>query len=167
MPARIDALMPSVACEWAITKMPAAVASATRTSSSSSRKCPCLGLSRGDSTPPEVATLMTSAPALTISRTFLRISSGPSTRPLGLPGCGMPNGVGNPPPHTIHLSPWPPVWLNIPIEICMRGPFTIPRSTAVLTPRSAPPASRTVVIPVASVASRFSLASKNCSENGV
>ena len=87
-PARRAFLMPSVACACAITGRPAALASAISASSSSGRNWACFGLSRGDSTPPEVCTLMTFAPARMISRTRLRISSGPSTRPGGRPACG-------------------------------------------------------------------------------
>ena len=58
-------------------------------------------------------------------------------------------------------SPWPPVWLSALIEICIRGPSRRPSSTARCTPRSAPAASRTVVMPQSSVAARFSAAWKN------
>ena len=67
----------------------------------------------------------------------------------------------------LQSSPWPPVWLSMMIEICIRGPGIIPRSTASLMPRSAPPASRTLVMPVASVFLRFAAALKNCRLNGV
>ncbi len=85
-PARTAFLIPSV--DWAcdITQSPAARASATIASISSTSKPGCRGLSVGESTPPEVAILITSAPARTSSRTFRRISSGPSTIPLGKPG---------------------------------------------------------------------------------
>ena len=86
MPARTAALMPGAPWAWAMTKMPAASASSTRIDSSASRKWPWRGSSRGDSTPPDVQTLMWSAPARTISRTRWRISSGPSTMPDGMPG---------------------------------------------------------------------------------
>jgi hypothetical protein len=164
MPARTAALMPSVACACAITKTPAAVASSTSTASSSSRKWPCRGSSRGDSTPPEVATLITSAPARISSRTLRRISAGPSTIPDGRPGCAMK--IGSEHPDGCQESPCPPVWLSIEMAICMRGPRISPFAWADWMPRSAPEASRTVVMPVASVFSRLRAASKNCSENG-
>ena len=68
--------------------MPAAVASATSTSSSSGEKSAWAALSRAESTPPDVATLITSAPFRCSSRTLRRISSGPSTMPEGSPGYG-------------------------------------------------------------------------------
>ena len=69
--------------------MPAAVASSVITAISASRKLAVVRVvARRDSTPPLVATLITSAPARTSSRTRLRTSSGPSTTPLGRPGCG-------------------------------------------------------------------------------
>ncbi len=157
MPLRIAALIPSVAWAWAITNLPAAVASSTSTASSASRRWPWRGSSRGDSTPPLVATLITSAPARTSSRTLRRISSGPSTIVSGRPGWGTRNGTCA--PQTSQVSPWPPVWLSMAIEICMRGPAIIPRCWAVLMPRSEPPASRTVVMPTSSVARMFSAAS--------
>jgi hypothetical protein len=43
-------------------------------------------------------------------------------------------------------SLWPPVMLSAVTEMCIRGPTRTPSSTAFLRPRSAPPASRTVVI---------------------
>ncbi len=86
MPARTADLMPGAPWAWAMTGMPAAFASATSTSSSSSRKWPWRGSSRGDSTPPEVHTLIWSAPARMIARAARRISSGPSTTPDGIPG---------------------------------------------------------------------------------
>jgi hypothetical protein len=50
-------------------------------------------------------------------------------------------------PDGIQPSPWPPVVESAVMLICMRGPATTPSSTACLTPKSAPPASRTVVMP--------------------
>ena len=158
IPLRIAALIPSVAWAWAITNRPAAVASSTSTASSASRKWPWRGSSRGDSTPPLVATLITSAPARTSSRTLRRISSGPSTIVSGRPGWANEE-PGMWAPQTCQSSPCPPVWLSIEIEICMRGPAIIPRCWAVLMPRSEPPASRTVVMPTSSVARMFSAAS--------
>ena len=46
-------------------------------------------------------------------------------------------------------------------SLTSRGPSISPSSTARWTPMSAPPASRTVVIPQSSVARRFTAASKN------
>ena len=141
MPARMAFLMPSVAWACAITKMPAAVASSTSTCSSAGRRCAWVGLSRGESTPPDVATLMTSAPCRTSVRTTRRISSGPSTRVSGRPGmrekmsASMPDGS--------QPSPCPPVWLIIRRLSWMRGPRISPSSRARRMPRSAPPASRT------------------------
>ena len=51
--------------------------------------------------------------------------------------------------------------LSAVTEICIRGPSTRPSSMARWMPRSAPPASRTVVMPQSSVAARFAAASKN------
>ena len=100
---------------------------------------------------------MTSAPLRISSRTLRRISSGLSTMLSGRPGCGMKRCVRF--PDASQPSPWPPVWLSIVSEICIRGPGIIPCSTAVFTPRSAPPASRMPVIPASSVAFRFLAAS--------
>src|SRR4029450_12449649 len=85
-PARTAALMPSLPWAWAITQRPAAAASVTGADRSSSRKWAWRGSSVGDRTPPLVATLMTSAPARTSSRTLRRMASGPSTRPSGVAG---------------------------------------------------------------------------------
>ena len=65
------------------------------------------------------------------------------------------------PPLGSHGSLCPPVWLSIVTAICIRGPGISPSSTARLRPASAPPASRTVVIPNDSVVSRFAGARKN------
>ena len=62
-------------------------------------------------------------------------------------------------PDGYQSSPWPPVWLSMTIEIWSRGPAIVPSATASLIPRSAPPASRTDVIPTASVFWRFFAAS--------
>ena len=156
-PARTALLIPSV--DWAcdITQSPAARASETIASISSTSKPGCCGLSVGDRTPPDVAILITSAPARTSSRTFRRISSGPSTIEVGTPGyAGKISACA---PEGSQPSPCPPVWLSIVIEIWTRGPRTIPSSSARLTPRSAPPASRTVVMPMRRVESRFRIAS--------
>ena len=162
---RTAALMPSVASAWAITKRPAAVASSTSTSSSASRKWPWRGSSRGDSTPPLVATLMTSAPARTSSRTLRRVSSGPSTIASGWPGWATKN-AGMWAPQTCQSSPWPPVWLSIEIEICIRGPAIMPALLGGLEAevRAARFAHRRDA--ASSVARMFSAASKNASENG-
>ncbi len=158
MPARTAFLIPSAPCACAITASPAASASSTSTASSAGRKCGCRGSSRGDSTPPLVATLSTSAPARTSVRTTRRTSSGPSQMPLGRPGVGGSSGVSA--PHTCQSSACPPVWLIIASEICMRGPRTSPDRTASATPRSAPAASRTEVMPRARVRRRLRTASK-------
>ena len=63
------------------------------------------------------------------------------------------------PPQIIHSSAWPPVWLIIEMVMRSRGPAIIPRSTAALTPASAPHASRTVVMPRSSRVRRFRPAS--------
>ena len=55
---------------------------------------------------------------------------------------------------------------RIVTEICMRGPTTTPSSTAIFMPRSAPEASRTVVMPSLSVVRRFSAIWKKRYENG-
>ena len=64
-----------------------------------------------------------------------------------MPGYG--NAYGAMPPHGRWLSPCPPVIDSIVTEICMRGPGSTPSSTARFMPQSAPPASRTVVMPIA------------------
>jgi hypothetical protein len=156
-PFRTATLMPSAACACAITVMPAAAASATIMATSSSRKCPCRGSSRADSTPPLVATLITSAPARISSRTTRRTSSGPSTTVSGRPGWGWTSGTEQPDGN--QPSPCPPVWLSMLTAICTRGPGTSPSATACFTPRSAPPASRTVVIPLSRVSRMLRTAS--------
>src|SRR5215204_6137776 len=107
-PLRTATLIPSVACACAITLIPAAVASATIVATSSSRKWPCRGSSRADSTPPLVAALITSAPARTSSRTTRRTCSGPSTTVSGRPGCGCTSGTEQ--PEGYQPSPCPPSW---------------------------------------------------------
>ena len=159
MPARMAFLMPSVAWACAMTSRPPALASATQARSSSRLKWACLGLSRGESTPPEVQTLITSAPARRSSRTLRRISSTPSTMPQGSPGWGVNRFTRC--PLGIQPSVCPPVWPSTATAIRRRGPETRPSSTACLTPRSAPPASRTVVMPRSSVRSRLRAAAKN------
>src|ERR1022692_3110762 len=79
--------------------------------------------------------------------------------PVDRPGCGVRRKVVT--PDGSQPSPWPPVWLSALIEICSRGPSTRPSATARCTPRSAPPASRTVVMPQSSVAARLAAAWKN------
>src|SRR5215208_4388 len=69
-PARTAFLIPDVACACDITSSPTARASATMASISSTSKPGWSGLSRGESTPPEVAILITSAPACTSCRTL-------------------------------------------------------------------------------------------------
>ena len=151
-------MIPSRACAWAITKMPAAVASSTSTSSSAGRKWAWRGSSRGERTPPLVATLITSAPIRCSSRTLRRISSGPSTMPDGMPGVTGVRGAWT--PDTSQSSLWPPVWLTIVRLSWIREPGKSPSSRACLTPRSAPAASRTNVTPPRSVRPRFRAASK-------
>ena len=148
-----------------MTEIPAASASCTIIATSSSRKWPCRGSSRADSTPPLVATLITSAPARTNARTVFRISSGPSTIVFGRPGCGCSSCTVQ--PDGYQPSPWPPVWLSMLTAMSTRGPGISPVATASLTPRSDPPASRTVVMPRSSVVRRFRTASKYGYENGV
>ena len=79
----------------------------------------------------------------------------------------MPMKPGRWAPHTCQRSACPPVWLRIVIEISIRGPATSPFACASLTPRSEPPASRTVVTPAANVRAIRSAARKKFSENGV
>ena len=96
---------------------------------------------------------MPSAPARISSRISLRRLSGPSTVPPGRPGWGTKAGFM--PPHGSHGSACPPVWATIAIVMRNRGPGMMPRSTAALTPASAPQASRTVVMPRSSVVRRL------------
>ena len=104
-----------------------------------------------------VHTFSTSAPARRISRALRRIGSTPSTTLAGIPGWCSRNGTSA--PQGIQSSACPPVWLMIVIAICIRGPATRPSCTALRSPASEPPASRTVVTPVRSVAPRFRAAS--------
>ena len=108
--------------------------------------------------------MITSAPERITSRTFRVTPSTPSQSPLGIPGYSMPHGPT--PPLGIHASACPPVIESIATLICIRGPTSVPSSTAALSPASAPEASRTDVIPSASVSRRFSAIRKNGSLNG-
>ena len=98
---------------------------------------------------------MTSAPARTTSRTLARTASPPSHTAPGIPGQVTPHGP-TPPPLGSQASPWPPVIESMVMEICMRGPTSTPSSIALRIPASAPLASRTVVMPSASVFRRAS-----------
>ncbi len=81
--------MPSVAWACAITGIPAAVASAIeRGELVVAEVARAAGCRAATARRRDVRTLITSAPARMISRTRLRISSGPSTMPGGRPGCG-------------------------------------------------------------------------------
>ncbi len=108
--------------------------------------------------------MITSAPALTTSRTFARTPSTPSHTPPGNPGYGSQSAEI--PPLGSQLSLWPPVWLSIVIATCTLGPTRTRSSIAFRSPASAPPASRTVVMPCASVIRRFSGIRKKPYENG-
>src|SRR5581483_9346121 len=143
---------------------PRSAAARTIAATSSSEKFGCRGSSSGERNPPEEAILITSAPARTTSRTFAVTPSIPSHRPSGMPGYATPQpGV---PPLGSHGSLCPPVMPSMVTEICILGPTSTPSWIARLSPRSAPEASRTVVIPSASVRRRFSGIVKNWYENG-
>ena len=146
-------MMPSGPCACDITQRPRSAAVDTIAPSSSCAKCGCIGSSVGEKKPPDDAILITSAPARITSRTFSRSASTPSAFPAGKPGYGAQSAESA--PLGSHGSLWPPVWLSIVTEICIRGPGINPSSTAFLTPASVPPASRTVVIPRRSVVSMF------------
>ena len=105
------------------------------------------GESLGESTPPEVQSLIQSAPARSTSRTRRRIGSTPSTTVSGTSGSLTPMSA----PQAKCWSVWPPVWLSAVTASTVRGPGMIPRSIARRTPLGAPPASRTVVKPASSV----------------
>ena len=113
-----------------------------------------MGSSVGEKNPPLDAILITSAPARITSRTLVRTPSIPSHRPVGNPGYPTPQSAEVAPLGS-HGSLCPPVWLSIVTAIRIRGPGITPSSTARFSPRSAPPASRTVVIPSARVVRRF------------
>src|SRR5258708_28329740 len=74
-PARMASLMPSVPWACAATRLPQTWASYTAAFISSSVYCGSPTDSSSESTPAVARILMTSAPYLTFSRTFLRISS--------------------------------------------------------------------------------------------
>ncbi len=155
-PARTAFLMPAVDWACAMTQRPAAAASDTSMASSSGANCGWRGSSRAESTPPEVATLMTSAPSRISSRTFRRISSGPSTTPLGMPGYVGPMSASA--PLGSQRIPVPPGLAEHGHGDLQPGPGISPSSTARFMPRSAPPASRTVVMPWRRVTSMFAAA---------
>jgi hypothetical protein len=54
-------------------------------------------------------------------------------------------------------SPWPPVCDTMTIEMSKRGPATSPSSIACRKPASAPPMSRAVVTPQASVSAKIAV----------
>ena len=157
IPARTAFLIPSAPWAWAMTNIPAAVASATRTSSSSGEKWAWAGLSRAESTPPDVATLITSAPVPVQLADLAAHLVGSVDDARGQPG--IRRGERHVDAGREPVVPWPPVWLSIAMLICMRGPTMRPSSNACCIPRSAPLASRTEVIPARRVRPRFFSAS--------
>ena len=78
--------------------------------------------------------------------------------PDGMPGVTGESGALT--PDTSQSSPCPPVWLTIVRLIWIREPGKRPSSRACLTPRSAPAASRTNVMPARSDWPRLRAASK-------
>ncbi len=141
--------MPSGPCACDITQVPRSAAVRTIASTSSWEKFGSIGSSVGERNPPEEAILITSAPARTTSRTLRVTPSTPSHTPLGMPGYSTAQTPRA--PLGSHASLWPPVIDSIDIDSCMRGPMSVPSSTATRRPASAPVASRTVVMPRASV----------------
>ena len=145
--------MPSGPCACDITNVPRSAAARTIASTSSWEKFGSIGSSAGERNPPLDAILITSAPARIISRTFLVTPSTPSQTPEGMPGYSTPKTPSV--PLGSHGSLCPPVIESIDTETCMRGPTSVPSSTAIRRPASAPDASRTVVMPSPIVVRRF------------
>lgn len=122
MPASTELRMPCSACEWVMTVFPAACASYTIAAISSGENPVAVGSSFGDMTPPDVCTLMTSAPARRSSRVARRTFSTPSTTVRGCSGSSARTST----PIGMRESPCPPVCESAPTEMRMRGPGTIP-----------------------------------------
>ena len=135
IPASIASLIPVAAMAWAAVRRPALRASSMAARISSKVIWGEPGSTPGVITPPVAMILITSAPALSCSRTALRASSGPSaSRPS--------------------QCPCPPVMHTGRPAARMRGPSMSPswmaRRTAIST-YSRPPRSRTVVTPARAV----------------
>ncbi len=135
IPASTHAAIPPVAWAWAAMRRPAFFASSIAARISLGVSCGEPGSTPGVITPPVARILMTSAPALSCSRTALLTSSGPSA--------SRPN-----------RQPWPPV-MQIPRPAArIRGPAITPARTASRTASaivSRPPRSRAVVTPASTV----------------
>ncbi len=111
MPASTASAMPAEPCACAAVSRPDFLASSTPARISSSVSCGEPGSTPGVITPPVAMSLMTSAPALSCSRTALRTSSGPSaSRPMKLP--------------------WPPVMHTARPAATIRGPEKSPSEMA-------------------------------------
>src|SRR6266850_5748626 len=108
MPPSRQLAMPSLPMAWAAVRRPALRASSMAARTSSAVSWAEFGSTPGVITPPVAKILMTSAPALSCSRTALRTSSGPSaSRP-------------------IMFQPWPPV-MQMPLPAhSTRGPAMRP-----------------------------------------
>ena len=117
----------------------------------------------GEAMPPLAMTFTKWAPARSSSRAANRTASTPShSRPMAPTRCC--NGARS--SERIRLSQWPPVWLSALPEITSRGPCTAPIACASTRPRSAPPTSRTVVKPRASIAPMICPARSAASDDG-
>ena len=75
---------------------------------------------------------MTSAPSRCSSRTLRRSRRRRRRSPTAGPGAAPMNGTSA--PDGYQSSPWPPVWLSMMIEICIRGPAISPSATRLLDP---------------------------------
>ena len=119
MPPSRQLAIPSVPMAWAAVRRPAFRASSIAARTSSSVSWAEVGSTPTVMTPPVAKILMTSAPALSCSRTALRTSSGPSaSRP-------------------IMFQPWPPV-MHTPLPAhSTRGPAMRPCRMASRTLSSA------------------------------
>ena len=145
-PARAARRMPSVPCACTATSRPFSFAASTAARISSSVYSACRGSVFAEPMPPVTSILIQSAPYLTFSRTFFRISSGPSAIAEYRITCTSSGRSLR--------SPCPPVAEMDFVATSMRGPTTLPAaisSRSATSAKSRAPRSRTVVKPASIV----------------